>query len=153
MVKKRSTKISQEDIETWNKFISETKSIEDKDKDLLPTEDQNYQKNFDLKVDLHGHTISEAFDRIDYLFEFAKEKKIKKILLITGKGLHSNKENDPYASKDLSLLRYAVPDYINKNYSSLIHTIETSPISLGGEGSMIIALKKITEEILIGLCL
>lgn len=145
MVKKRSTKISQEDIETWNKFISETKSIEDKDKDLLPTEDQNYQKNFDLKVDLHGHTISEAFDRIDYLFEFAKEKKIKKILLITGKGLHSNKENDPYASKDLSLLRYAVPDYINKNYSSLIHTIETSPISLGGEGSMIIALKKITE--------
>ena len=145
MVKKRSTKISQEDIETWNKFISETKSIEDKDKDLLPTQDQNYQKNFDLKVDLHGHTISEAFDRIDYLFEFAKEKKIKKILLITGKGLHSNKENDPYASKDLSLLRYAVPDYINKNYSSLIHTIETSPISLGGEGSMIIALKKITE--------
>lgn len=145
MVKKRSTKISQEDIETWNKFISETKSIEDKDKDLLPTEDQNYQKNFDLKVDLHGHTISEAFDRIDYLFEFAKEKKIKKILLITGKGLHSNKENDPYASKDLSLLRYAVPDYINKNYSSLIHSIETSPISLGGEGSMIIALKKITE--------
>ena len=143
MVKKRSTKISQEDIETWNKFISETKSIEDKD--LLPTEDQNYQKNFDLKVDLHGHTIAEAFDRIDYLFEFAKEKKIKKILLITGKGLHSNKENDPYASKDLSLLRYAVPDYINKNYSSLIHTIETSPISLGGEGSMIIALKKITE--------
>ena len=143
MVKKRSTKISQEDIETWNKFISETKSIEDKD--LLPTQDQNYQKNFDLKVDLHGHTISEAFDRIDYLFEFAKEKKIKKILLITGKGLHSNKENDPYASEDLSLLRYAVPDYINKNYSSLIHTIETSPISLGGEGSMIIALKKITE--------
>lgn len=145
MVKKRSTKISQEDIETWNKFISETKSIEDKDNDLVPTKHQNYQKNFDLKVDLHGHTIAEAFDRIDHLFEFAKDKKIKRILLITGKGLHSNKENDPYVSKDLSLLRYAVPDYINKNYSSLIHTIETSPISLGGEGSMIIALKKITE--------
>ena len=145
MVKKRSTKISQEDIETWNKFISETKSIEDKDKDLAPTKHQNYQKNFDLKVDLHGHTIAEAFDRIDHLFEFAKDKKIKRILLITGKGLHSNKENDPYVSKDLSLLRYAVPDYINKNYSSLIHSIETSPISLGGEGSMIIALKKITE--------
>ena len=145
MVKKRSTKISQEDIETWNKFISETKSIEDKDNDLVPTKHQNYQKNFDLKVDLHGHTIAEAFDRIDHLFEFAKDKKIKRILLITGKGLHSNKENDPYVSKDLSLLRYAVPDYINKHYSSLIYAIETSPISLGGEGSMIIALKKITE--------
>ena len=143
MVKKRSTKISQEDIETWNKFISETKSIEDKDKDLLLTEDQRYQRNFDLKVDLHGHTIAEAFDRIDHLFEFAKEKKIKRILLITGKGLHSNKENDPYASKDLSLLRYAVPDYIKKNYSDFIHTIESSPVNLGGDGSMIVTLKKL----------
>ena len=143
MVKKRSTKISQEDIDTWNKFISETQSIEDKDKHLTSKEDQKYQRHFDLRVDLHGHTIAEAFERIDYLFDFAKEKKIKRILLITGKGLHSNKENDPYASKDLSLLRYAVPDYIKKNYSDFIHTIESSPVNLGGDGSMIVTLKKL----------
>lgn len=143
MVKKRSTKISQEDIDTWNKFISETQSIEDKDKDLTSKEDQKYQRHFDLRVDLHGHTIAEAFERIDHLFDFAKEKKIKRILLITGKGLHSNKENDPYASKDLSLLRYAVPDYIKKNYSDFIHTIESSPVNLGGDGSMIVTLKKL----------
>ncbi len=143
MVKKRSTKISQEDIDTWNKFISETQSIEDKDKHLTSKEDQKYQRHFDLRVDLHGHTIAEAFERIDHLFDFAKEKKIKRILLITGKGLHSNKENDPYASKDLSLLRYAVPDYIKKNYSDFIHTIESSPVNLGGDGSMIVTLKKL----------
>ena len=143
MVKKRSTKISQEDIDTWNKFISETQSIEDKDKDLTSKEDQKYQRHFDLRVDLHGHTIAEAFERIDHLFDFAKEKKIKRILLITGKGLHSNKENDPYASKDLSLLRYAVPDYIKKNYSDFIYTIEASPVNLGGDGSMIVTLKKL----------
>ena len=143
MVKKLSTKISQEDIDTWNKFISETQSIEDKDKDLTSKEDQKYQRHFDLRVDLHGHTIAEAFERIDHLFDFAKEKKIKRILLITGKGLHSNKENDPYASKDLSLLRYAVPDYIKKNYSDFIHTIESSPVNLGGDGSMIVTLKKL----------
>ncbi len=143
MVKKRITKISQEDIDTWNKFISETQSIEDKDKHLTSKEDQKYQRHFDLRVDLHGHTIAEAFERIDHLFDFAKEKKIKRILLITGKGLHSNKENDPYASKDLSLLRYAVPDYIKKNYSDFIHTIESSPVNLGGDGSMIVTLKKL----------
>ena len=143
MVKKRSTKISQEDIDTWNKFISETQSIEDKDKHLTSKEDQKYQRHFDLRVDLHGHTIAEAFERIDHLFVFPKEKKIKRILLITGKGLHSNKENDPYASKDLSLLRYAVPDYIKKNYSDFIHTIESSPVNLGGDGSMIVTLKKL----------
>lgn len=143
MVKKLSTKISQEDIDTWNKFISETQSIEDKDKHLTSKEDQKYQRHFDLRVDLHGHTIAEAFERIDHLFDFAKEKKIKRILLITGKGLHSNKENDPYASKDLSLLRYAVPDYIKKNYSDFIHTIESSPVNLGGDGSMIVTLKKL----------
>ena len=78
MVKKRSTKISQEDIDTWNKFISETQSIEDKDKHLTSKEDQKYQRHFDLRVDLHGHTIAEAFERIDHLFDFAKEKKNKK---------------------------------------------------------------------------
>ena len=57
--------------------------------------------------------------------------------------MHSNKENDPYASKDLSLLRYAVPDYIKKNYSDFIHTIESSPVNLGGDGSMIVTLKKL----------
>ncbi len=143
MEKKRNTKISQEDLETWNNFISETKFVEDKDKNLSSKKKSQNPNNYDLRVDLHGYTLAEAFERIDHLFEFAEEKKIKKILVITGKGLHSNKDSDPYASKDLSLLRYSVPDYINKNYSNKIISIESSPAHLGGEGSMIVTLKKL----------
>lgn len=143
MEKKPSTKISKEDLETWNNFIKETQSVEDKDLKLSPKENIENNKTYDLRVDLHGYTISEAFEKIDHLFSFTKENNVKKILIITGKGLHSNKENDPYASKDLSLLRFAIPDYLNKNYFSRMVSIENSPISLGGEGSIIVTLKKL----------
>jgi len=72
----------------------------------------------------------------------AIERKVRKILFITGKGLHSNKEQDPYASKDLSLLRYAVPEHIENNFSDHVIKIEQSPIKLGGSGSIIVLLKK-----------
>ena len=68
---------------------------------------------------------------------------LRKILFITGKGLHSNKDQDPYASKDLSLLRYAVPEYIEKNFSNYLIKIEESPLKLGGSGSIIVLLKSI----------
>jgi DNA-nicking Smr family endonuclease len=141
--KKPNTKISKEDLDTWNNFINQTKSVEDKDVQFSSKHEQKNVASYELRVDLHGYTIAEAFEKIDHLILFAQEKKIKKILLITGKGLHSNKESDPYVSKDLSLLRYAVPEYLKKNYSSSINTIESSPISLGGEGSMIVTLKKL----------
>ena len=115
MKKKLSIKISKEDLETWNNFIKETRSVEDKDIKLSPEQNFENTKTYDLRIDLHGYTIEESFRKIDQLFIFAKENNVKKALIITGKGIHSNKENDPYASKDLSLLRYAVPDYINKN--------------------------------------
>ena len=90
------------------------RDLKDKDQKLHPVTHHSSPNNFDLRVDLHGYTIDEAFQKIDQLMSFAEEKKIKKILIITGKGLHSNKEQDPYASKDLSLLKYAVPDYLQK---------------------------------------
>ena len=142
MEKKPSTKISKEDLEIWNKFIKENRSVEDKDLKLTSKNNRENNKIIDLRVDLHGYTIKEAFKKIDDLFSFSKEKNVKKILIITGKGLHSNKESDPYASKDLSLLRYAIPDYLNKNFSSLMLSIESSPLNLGGEGSIIVTLKK-----------
>ena len=118
MKKKLNTKISKEDLETWNNFIKETRSVEDKDVKLSPEQNFENTKTYDLRIDLHGYTIEESFHKIDQLFIFAKENFVKKALIITGKGIHSNKENDPYASKDLSLLRYAVPDYICLLYTS-----------------------------------
>ena len=143
MKKKPNTKISKEDLETWNNFINQTKTVEDKDLKSSPPNELQDPRSYELRVDLHGYTIAEAFEKMDHLLKFAEEKDIRRILLITGKGLHSNKDSDPYASKDMSLLRYAVPDYIRKNYSARINSIEASPIALGGEGSMIVTLKKL----------
>jgi len=141
--KKPSTKISKEDLEVWNKFLSQTNTVEDKDQKLHPNNPSSSSNSFDFRIDLHGYTIDEAFQKIDQLMHNAEEKKIKKILVITGKGLHSNKDQDPYASKDLTLLKYAVPDYLQKNFSKKIVSIEPSPIKLGGEGSMIVTLRKL----------
>ncbi len=141
--KKPSTKISKEDLEVWNKFLSQTNTVEDKDQKLHPNNPGSSSNSFDFRIDLHGYTIDEAFQKIDQLMHYAEEKKIKKILVITGKGLHSNKDQDPYVSKDLSLLKYAVPDYLQKNFSKKIVSIEPSPIKLGGEGSMIVTLRKL----------
>jgi hypothetical protein len=68
--KKRNIKISQEDLETWNNFISETKFVEDKDKNLSSKKKSKSPNNYDLRVDLTGYTLEEAFERIDHLFEF-----------------------------------------------------------------------------------
>ena len=133
-------KISSKDKKDWETFLSSNEKIINKDEELV-----EFKKTFIKvkKIDLHGCTLDEANTKVENILEQFYKENVSKVIIITGKGNRSNKENDPYASKDLSLLRYAVPDYINKNYSQNIISIETSPIRLGGEGSMIVTLKKI----------
>jgi len=141
--KKQSIKPTEEDLKDWQSFIENINSVEDKDApyDNLILE-KNNDKLFDIRKDLHGLKMHEALDVVSDTINDAIERKVRKILFITGKGLHSNKEQDPYASKDLSLLRYAVPEHIENNFSDQIVKIEQSPIKLGGTGSIIVLLKK-----------
>ena len=143
MKKKQSIKPTEEDLKDWQSFIENINSVEDKDApyDNLILE-KNNDKLFDIRKDLHGLKMHEALDVVSDTLNNAIERKVRKILFITGKGLHSNKEQDPYASKDLSLLRYAVPEHIENNFSEHIIKIEQSPIKLGGTGSIIVLLKK-----------
>jgi DNA-nicking Smr family endonuclease len=142
--KKPNIKATPQDIEDWESFVNNINSIENKDTVLDSSEVSRQSQNlFDLRRDLHGFKMHEALDLVSETMHLAIEKKCRKILFITGKGLHSNKENDPYASKDLSLLRYAVPDYLNKEFGDKIIAIEESPIKLGGSGSIIVFLKKL----------
>ncbi len=144
MKKKPNIKATPKDIEDWESFVNNINSIENKDTVLDSSEASRQSQNlFDLRRDLHGFKMHEALDLVSETMHLAFEKKYRKILFITGKGLHSNKENDPYASKDLSLLRYAVPDYLNKEFADKIIAIEESPIKLGGSGSIIVFLKKL----------
>ena len=143
MKKRQSIKPTEEDLKDWQSFIENINSVEDKDAsyDNLILE-KNNDKLFDIRKDLHGLKMHEALDIVSDTINHAIERKVRKILFITGKGLHSNKEQDPYASKDLSLLRYAVPEHIENNFSDQIIRIEQSPVKLGGTGSIIVLLKK-----------
>jgi DNA-nicking Smr family endonuclease len=142
--KKLNIKPTEEDLKDWQSFIENINSIEDKD---APLDNSIVAKNndrlFDIRKDLHGLKMHEALDVVSNTINDAIERKVRKILFITGKGLHSNKEQDPYASKDLSLLRYAVPEHIENNFSDHVIKIEQSPIKLGGSGSIIVFLKKL----------
>jgi len=142
--KKPNIKLTEEDLKDWQSFIDNINSIEDKD---APVDNLIKEKNndrlFDIRKDLHGLKMHEALDVVSNTINDAIERKVRKILFITGKGLHSNKEQDPYASKDLSLLRYAVPEHIENNFSDHVIKIEQSPIKLGGSGSIIVFLKKL----------
>jgi len=141
--KKPNIKPTEEDLKDWQSFIENINSIEDKD---APLDNSIIEKNndrlFDIRKDLHGLKMHEALDVVSNTINDSIERKVRKILFITGKGLHSNKEQDPYASKDLSLLRYAVPEHIENNFADHIIKIEQSPIKLGGTGSIIVLLKK-----------
>ena len=143
MKKKPNTKPTDQDLKDWNSFIDNISNIEDKDAPIDNVlENKQSQKLFDIRKDLHGFKMHEALELVSLTINHAIENKLRKILFITGKGLHSNNEKDPYASKDLSLLRYAVPEHINNFFSDNVIKIEESPLKLGGSGSIIVLLKK-----------
>jgi len=141
--KKPNTEPTEQDLKDWDNFISNVKSVEDKDAkfDNSLIEDNSNQL-FDIRKDLHGLKMHEALNVVSHTIKQAIESGKRKILFITGKGLHSNNDQDPYLSKDLSLLRYAVPEHIQNNFLENLVKIEKSPEKFGGSGSIIVFLKK-----------
>ena len=116
-------------------------------KEKVSNKDQNYEKKINSKIkkiDLHGYTLDEANKTIENFIIQSFSEKVNKLVVITGKGLHSNNENDPYVSKNLGILKYSVPEYILKNESlmSVINEITDAKIEDGGSGAFYIYLKK-----------
>ena len=131
--------ISDKDKKDWQKFINSTEK--------LPNKDFKHQKNKNLKVrsiDLHGYTLDEANKTIENFINKAFSENINKLIVVTGKGLHSQNEKDPYVSKELGILKYSVPEFINNNGSlmNMINEITDAKIEDGGEGAFYIFLKK-----------
>ena len=131
--------ISDKDKKDWHKFINSTEK--------LPNKDFKHQKNKNLKVrsiDLHGYTLDEANKTIEDFINKAFYEKISKLIIVTGKGLHSENEKDPYVSKDLSILKYSVLEFItnNANLMNMINEITDAKIEDGGGGAFYIFLKK-----------
>ncbi len=131
--------ISEKDKKDWEKFIDSKEKIKDKD---INYNKENLQKN--LSIDLHGYTLSEANEKIKKVIINSYNLGIKKILVVTGKGLHSQNEKNPYVSKDLSILKYSVPNFIEKNMElkNLITYMKEASLEDGGGGAFYIYLKK-----------
>ena len=137
----KKKKISQEDINTWTDFIKNPTGVTNKD-NFLNNSQLEYSR---FKYDLHGLTLLEANEKVEEIILFCLKKNYEEILLITGKGIHSNSDKDIYVSQDLSKLKYSVPDYIKSNHdlSKYILSIDNADKADGGEGAIIIRLKKL----------
>tara|TARA_B100001964_G_scaffold8726_1_gene9321 strand:- start:62 stop:352 length:291 start_codon:yes stop_codon:yes gene_type:complete len=96
---------------------------------------------------LHGLSLDEANEKIEILIDKYFIEGVEKIVIITGKGLRSKTIDDPYVSKDLSILKGSVPDYINTNskIKNKIKSISKAEIKDGGEGAFYLFLKKFRE--------
>ena len=132
-------KISDKDRKDWENFLSSDETLLDKDRNL--------KKNLKIKIqsfDLHGFSLSDANNKINELITNSYENGTSKLIIVTGKGIHSQNEKDPYVSKDLGILKYSVPEYIkNNNYlMSMINEIKDANIEDGGSGAFYIFLKK-----------
>ena len=133
-------KISDKDKQDWDRFLSSSEKIKNKDLDSNIKEKKYLTKT----IDLHGYTIEEANKTVNDLINKCFLSKTNKIKIITGKGLRSKNKNNPYLSEDLSILKYSVEDYIrsNKNLMELIKEITKAKIEDGGSGAFYIYLKK-----------
>jgi len=134
-----SDKISDKDKQAWDNFLSNDEKLPNKDFKLIQKEILK-TKN----IDLHGFTLQEANKIIEKFINNSYENKVSKIIVVTGKGLHSNVEKDPYVSKDLSILKYSVPEFIENNAELMkkIVEIKDAEIGDGGSGAFYILLKK-----------
>ena len=132
--------ISKKDKKDWENFVSS--------KDKLPDKDFVVKKKIQRTklIDLHGYNLDEANKTIEKFIIDASNNNINKLVVVTGKGIHSQNEKNPYVSKDLSILKHSVPEYILKNkvLMCLINRIEEAKVEDGGSGAFYIYLKKVT---------
>ena len=136
---KKKDSLTQKDKEDWKNFLE--------DRSEVPDKDQKHQANNitnKFRFDLHGLTLDEANKRVKQIIKSCSEKNYREILFITGKGLHSNHDN-VYKSPNLSKLRFSVPEFINSDpeISKLILSMVNPPEIEGGEGALLIKLKKL----------
>ena len=132
-------KISEKDLKDWENFLSNREKLEDKD---ISSKKINKQKV--KTIDLHGYTLDQANQNISDFINQNYLAGVNKLIVVTGKGLHSENEKNPYVSKDLSILKYSVPEFIknNKNLMNKIYEFGEAKIEDGGSGAFYIFLKK-----------
>ena len=134
-----NSKISEKNKKAWDEFLSNNQKLPNKD---------NFQEEIKVKktrsLDLHGETLDEANRILENFIKKSYQDKVHKLIIVTGKGLHSKNEKDPYVSKDLGILKYSIPEFLKNNSElmKMISNISDASIADGGTGAFYIFLKK-----------
>ena len=131
--------LTDKDKRDWNTFLKSddklpNKDLKNKEKKLFKTQ----------SIDLHGYTLQKANEVVESFIDKNFKQGTNKLVIVTGKGLHSKNEADPFVSKDLSILKYSVPEFILKNINlmNIINDIQDASIEDGGSGAFYIFLKR-----------
>ena len=137
-------KLSNKDKKDWKNFLSSKDKVYNKD---LFLSQKNTNKELVKTIDLHGLSLENANNVINDFINKCFHNNINRIIVVTGKGLRSNNIDNPYVSKDLSILKYSVPEYIksNINLMKMIKNIKEADTKDGGSGAFNVYLKKIKE--------
>ena len=133
-----SQDLPDKDRKDWDAFLASNNKL--KDKDQIEFKKDSFQIK---SLDLHGYTLEEANKKVEEFINTSYLNNVKKLIIVTGKGLHSKNYENPYVSKDLSILKYSVPEYIKKNKNLMKKIIELKEANIkdGGAGSFYIYLK------------
>ena len=131
--------ISDKDKRDWQNFLQSKEKLQNKDSQKIKIEKSKINS-----IDLHGNSLDDANKIVENFINKNYEKGIKKLIIVTGKGLHSDNKKNPYVSKDLAILKYSVPEFIknNKELMKIINEIREADIKDGGGGAFYIYLKK-----------
>jgi len=133
-------KLSDKDKKDWQNFLQSKEKLHNKDSQI-----RIKKLSITRTLDLHGQALDQANQVVQEFINKSYENGVSKLIIVTGKGLHSKNEIDPYVSKELGILKYSVPEFIknNKNLMKKINEIKEANIKDGGEGAFYIFLKKL----------
>ncbi len=131
--------ISKKDKKDWENFLSKNDKLADKD-----LKEENCRTYISKSLDLHGFSLDEANKKVESFLNNCFENSVYKVLIVTGKGLHSQNDKDPYKSNKLGILKYSVPEFIKNNteLKKKIKNISDADIEDGGAGAFYVFLKK-----------
>tara|TARA_Y100000816_G_scaffold136013_1_gene96197 strand:+ start:631 stop:1047 length:417 start_codon:yes stop_codon:yes gene_type:complete len=134
-----NSKISDKDKKDWDEFLASNEKLSNKDLDHSKKKIKKF-----FTFDLHGYSLDEANKKVKNLISEAYNNYVTKLIIVTGKGLHSQNDNDPYVSRNYGILKHSVPEYIKNNdeIMTMIDRVEDASIEDGGSGAFYIYLRK-----------
>ena len=137
---KKKYSVPQKDKKDWINFTKKMENIFVKEDNSFK---ENQERNKIRKLDLHGYSLEDANKIVKKFITEAFDNNYRKLLIVTGKGSRSKSYDNPYISKNLSVLKNAIPEYIknDENLNSIINKVTQAVRKDGGEGAINVYLK------------